>query len=579
MDDIIVERDVPIVMDDALVLRADVFRPKHGSPCPVIMAQGVYGKGVPYRDAFAPQWDVLMADEPEIHPGSSKEHMVWETVDPETWVPYGYVVVRVDARGSGRSPGRLDVFSPREIRDFYNAIEWAGTQAWSSGKVGLSGISYYAITQWLVASLQPPHLAAMIPWEGAGDVYRDVMRHGGILNNGFFQFWYPKQVVKVQHGNPQAWRDPWLGESASGPEVLSEEELQGNRADPIADMVSRPLDGAWYRERSADWARVTVPFLSAANWAGFGVHPRGNFEAFTRAASTQKWLECHPGRHEEWFYKAEGTALQKRFFDYFLKGIDNGWDKEPPVRLNLRRPFSSVFEERKETEWPLARTKWTKLYLEGSDEFALPGMSWERPSRWYKRTFAALGAPLVFLSRPLDRDTEITGPLAAKLFVASSTADMDLFVNLQAYLDGVEIDFQGAVDARTPLSYGWLRASHRKLDEAKSTPHQPYHAHDEEQPLTPGEMYELDVEIWPTNVLLPRGAQIALQIGGRDFQRVLPPRAGREGDEPWAARSLNGCTHTHGRDRPGEVFGGETTVFMGGESASYVLLPIIEVEG
>ncbi|KAG7286340.1 hypothetical protein NEMBOFW57_008649 [Staphylotrichum longicolle] len=539
------------------------------------MTQGVYGKGAPYRDAFAPHWKVLMSDKPEVHRESSKEHMVWETVDPETWVLYGYVVIRVDARGSGRSPGKLDILSPREIKDYYNAIEWAGVQPWSTGKVGLNGISYYAITQWLVASLQPPHLAAMIPWEGAGDAYRDMMRHGGIQNNGFFDFWYPKQVVKVQHGNPQAWHDPWLGESSSGPESLSDAELQSNRADPISDVLSRPLDCEWYRSRSADWSKVTVPFLSAANWGGFGLHPRGNFEAFTRAASKQKWLECHPGRHEEWFYNDYGTALQKRFLDHFLKGADNGWDREPPVLLNLRRPFSNEFEMRKEADWPLPKTKWTKAYLDAADGFALPGMSWQPPSQWSKRSFAALGQPLTFLSPPLEKDTEITGPLAAKLFTSSSTTDMDLFLVFQAFLDGVEIDFQGVVEARIPLSYGWLRASHRKLDASKTLPYQPYHSHDEEQPLTPGETYELDVEIWPTNILLPKGAQIALQIGGKDFERLLPPLPSQP-DAPWAMRPLNGCTHTNAEDRPSEVFGGETTIFTGGAKPSYILLPVIE---
>lgn len=188
MDKMIIERDVPIHMDDGLVLRADVFRPKGDATSPVIMTSGVYAKGAPYRDAFAPAWEVLMATKPEVLRGSTKEFMVWETVDPEIWVPWGYACIRVDARGSGRSPGKLDIFSPREIKDYYNAIEWAATQPWCTGKVGLNGISYYAITQWLVASLQPPHLAAMIPWEGANDVYRDMMRHGGIFNNGFFEW-------------------------------------------------------------------------------------------------------------------------------------------------------------------------------------------------------------------------------------------------------------------------------------------------------------------------------------------------------------------------------------------------------
>lgn len=573
MDKMIVERDVQIPMEDGVVLRADVFRPKDGTPSPVIMTQGVYGKGVPYRDAYAPQWKVLLATKPEVLQGSTKEFMVWETVDPEIWVPWGYVCIRVDTRGAGRSPGKIDIFGPREIKDYYNAIEWAATQPWSTGKVGLLGISYYAITQWLVASLQPPHLTAMIPWEGASDLYRDFMRHGGIFNNGFFEWWYPKQVISVQHGNPKTWKDPWLGEPASGPETLSEMELQNNRADPVADILSRPLDGEWYRSRSADYSKVTVPFLSGANWAGFGVHPRGNFEAFTQAASKQKWLDCHPGRHEEWFYLDKGMALQKRFFDHFLRGIDNGWDKEPPVLLHLRRAFSEEFEQRKETAWPLPSTSWTKIYLDAVDGVAVPGMSWEPLSKSSKLTFPALGQPLTFLSPPMTEDTEITGPLAAKIFASSSTTDLDLFFTLQAFMNGKEIVFQGAVDKRTPLSQGWLRASQRKIDPSKTLPYRPYHSHDEIQPLEPGKIYELDVEIWPTNVTLPKGSQFALQISGKDFERLLPPS---QPDEPWSMRPASLCTHNHVGDRPKDIFAGETTIYTGGKSASYLLLPLIK---
>ncbi|KAJ5619329.1 hypothetical protein N7510_003313 [Penicillium lagena] len=573
MDKIIVERDVPILMDDGLILKADVFRPKDETPSPVIMTLGVYGKGVPYRDAFAPQWDVLMATKPEVLQGSTKEFMVWELVDPEIWVPWGYSCVRVDSRGSGRSPGMLDIFSKREAKDYYNAIEWAAAQPWSTGNVGLNGISYYAITQWLVASLQPPHLTAMIPWEGASDAYRDMMRHGGIQNNGFFEWWYPKQVISVQHGNPRGWQDPWLGERSSGLASLTEAELKRNRTDPVSDILTRPLDDEWYRSRSADWSKVTVPFLSAANWGGFGIHPRGNFEAFTQAASKQKWLDCHPGRHEEWFYLDHGMALQKRFLDHFLKGIDNGWDKEPPVMLHLRRPFSHKFEERKETAWPLPNTKWTKLYLDCVDAIAVPGMSWEIPSKWSKMSFAAQGHPLTFLSPPLEKDIEITGPVAAKLFGSSTTTDMDLFLTLQAFLNEREIVFQGAADANTPLSQGWLRASHRKLDPSKTLPYRPYHSHDEIQPLVPGKVYDLDVEIWPTNILLPKGSQIALQVSGKDFERMLPPK---EAGNPWEMRNPTICTHNHPGDRPTDMFGGESTIFTGGETPSYILLPFIE---
>lgn len=557
-------------MDDGVVLKADVFRPKDGKPAPVIMTLGPYGKGVPYRVGFAPQWKWLIATYPDILPGSSREFMVWETVDPEIWVPWGYVCIRVDSRGAGRSPGYLDIFSPRETKDYYHAIEWAAVQPWSTGKVGLNGISYYAINQWAVASLQPPHLAAMIPWEGAADFYRDFGRHGGIESNGFAEVWYPRQVVSVQHGNPKTVLDPWMNERASGPEELSDKELEANRSEPIFDILQRRLDVDWYRSRSADWSKVTVPFLSAANWAGYGLHPRGNFEAFTQAASKQKWLECHPGRHEEWFYLDQGMALQKTFLDHFLKGVDNGWDKEPPVLLHLRRPFSEQFEPRREQSWPLPDTMWIKAYLTADK----PALTFQAPKSPSSLEFEALGEPVTFMSPPLKQETEITGPLAAKIYASSSTEDMDLFVTLQAYSpDGREVEFQGTVDPHTPLAQGWLRASHRKLDEKKSQPYRPYHSHDELQPLTPNEIYELDVEIWPTHIILPEDFRVALQISGRDFERPLPPNVP---NEAWVSRGSGPWLHNLPADRPEQIFGGQTTIHTGGSNtASYLLLPVV----
>lgn len=337
----------------------------------------------------------------------------------------------------------------------------------------------------------------MIPWEGAADFYRDTARHGGILSNGFIDTWFPRQVVSVQHGNPKTVLDPWMNEIASGPdsELLSEAELQKNRTNPVQDIVDRPLDSDWYRSRSVDWSKVVVPFLSAANLAGFGLHPRGNYEAFTQAASTQKWLECHPGRHEEWFYLDQGMALQKRFLDHFLKGEDNGWDRESPVLLNLRRPFTEKVELRKESSWPLSKTNWTKIFLDANEPSSL-GIKWSLPTGSSSASYSAMEDTLTFYSPPLEQDTEITGPLAAKLFAASSTTDIDLFVTLQAFSpDNREVDFQGTVDPHTPLAQGWLRASHRQLDTEKTLPYRPFHTHEELLPLQAGSIYELDVEI------------------------------------------------------------------------------------
>jgi predicted acyl esterase len=560
-----IERDTPITMNDGITLRADVFRPETDERVPAIMTMGPYGKGVRYQEGYKPEWDWLIEHHPELSDGSTLSNMVWETVDPECWVPDGYAVIRVDSRGAGRSEGILDCFSPREAKDFHDSIEWVASQPWCTGKVGLCGVSYYGISQWLVAATQPPHLSAIVPWDGANDHYREQSRHGGILCT-FFKMLWPMRILRVQHGKgTNGLIDPWLGEPAAGPETLSEDELTASRADVPGHMKSHVLNDQFHRERSADLSKVTVPLLSAANWGGWGLHPRGNFEGFMRSASPQKWLEVHGGRHEELFVLPEARALQKRFLDHFLKDVDNGWDLEPPVLLNIRHP-GERFILRKENEWPLARTTWTRLYLDGAND----RLRWDVAASESSFVFEGLGEGITVESDPLSENVEITGPLAAKLFLSSSTIDADVFVTLRAFgPDGDEIWFQGTLDPTTPLAQGCLRASQRRVDVTLSKPHQPYHLHDVIEPLVPGEVYELDVEIWPTSIVLPAGYRLAVTIAGRDFAR------GASGMDDLANKGSGPFLHNDPDDRPPTIFNGMTTLHTGGAHTSYLLLPII----
>jgi uncharacterized protein len=565
-----IDWDVPIAMDDGLVLRADLFRPLAEGRYPVLLSYGPYAKGLAFQDGYPSAWERMVRQHPDVAAGSSNLYQSWEVVDPEKWVPEGYACLRVDSRGCGCSPGFIDHFSPRETKDFYDCIEWAGVQPWSSGKVGLNGISYYGINQWHVASLQPPHLAAMCIWEGAADWYRDMTHHGGILST-FWANWYDMQVKTVQYGAGERGRRSRVhGELVCGPETLSEEELAQNRCDFGRDILGHPRDDDYHKARSPVWEKVVTPFLSAGNWGGQGLHPRGNFEGFVRAASTQKWLEAHGIEHWTHFYTDYGRQLQLRFFDHFLKGEANGWDKQPRVLLQVRHP-GERFVERDEHEWPLARTAWTKFYLD-LDSLALrrePGAAAS------SKAFEALGEGVTFLTPPLAEETEITGPSAAKLFVASSTTDADLFLVLRVFsADLKEIVFQGAIDPHTPIGQGWLRASHRKLDPALSTPYRPYHTHDEPWPLIPGEPVEVDVEIWPTSIAVPAGYRIGLTIRGRDYEYG----GGSGGRLSNFKNELRGCgpfLHDDPADRPKAIFGGLTTLHAAPGQQPYLLLPII----
>jgi predicted acyl esterase len=563
-----IDWQVPITADDGLVLRADVYRPDGPGTFPAIVSYGPYAKGLPFQEGYAPQWEKMVAEHPDVAEGSSTRYQCWEVADPEKWVPHGYACVRVDSRGAGWSPGFIDVWSRREAQDLAVCIEWAAAQPWCSGKVGLSGISYYAMNQWHVAALRPPHLAAMIPWEGAADHYRDVTHHGGILCD-FAANWYERQVKTVQYGlGTRSAVNPNTGEHVAGPEDLDDEDLRRNRADLGEQIRRRPLDGPYYRERSADWEHVTVPFLSAANWGGQGLHPRGNFEAFTQAAAPRKWLEVHGGEHWTHYYTSYGLDLQRRFFDHFLRGVDNGWERTPPVRLNIRHP-GERFVLREEREWPLARTRWTRVYLDAAAMTLQPAA----PAGAGCVSYQALGEGADFALPAAAEPMELTGPLAARIFVSSSTDDADLFLVLRLFdPTGEEVTFQGALDPNTPIAQGWLRASHRRLDPARSLPYRPYHPHDAEDFLAPGEIVPLDIEIWPTCIVVPAGYRLVLSVRGKDYeyQGKLSPFAERF---YYAGRGVGPFTHTAGR--PAGRYGGTVTIHTGAEYPSFLLLPVI----
>jgi predicted acyl esterase len=564
-----IERDVPVPAGDGVVLRADVFRPEGPGRYPVILSYGPYAKGLAFQEGYADQWRLMTEAHPDVARGSSNVHQNWEVVDPEKWVPDGYCCVRVDSRGAGRSPGLLDPFSPRETQDLYECIEWGAAQPWSTGKIGLNGISYYAMNQWHVAALHPPHLAAMCVWEGAADFYRDGTHHGGILSS-FWMNWYGKQVTVVQHGvGEKGPRHPVTGETVAGPETLTDAELAAARV-PFGEQIrSHPLDDEFHRARSANWGQITVPFLTAANWGGQGLHTRGNFEGFTQAAAPRKWLEVHGLEHWTHFYTDYGVDLQKRFFACFLHGDDSGWRDQPPVQLQVRR--LDGFTRRTEREWPLARTAWRRLYLRpGPNELSeAAGASQESLS------YRADSDGVTFTADPAERETEITGPVAARLFVSSTTDDADLFCVLRLLRPGGrEVTFPGAIDPNTPVAQGWLRLSHRKLDPELSTPYRPYHSHDEIQPLTPGEIYQADVEIWPTSVVVPPGYRVALTIRGRDYgvRRPGAPRLGTFKNE------MTGCgpfLHDDPVDRPAHLTASTQTLWHGPGRESYLLLPVI----
>ncbi|MEE2777493.1 MAG: CocE/NonD family hydrolase [Acidobacteriota bacterium] len=514
---IFIEKNVVVRLEDGTRLRADVFRPQDQETHPAILSMSPYPKDVHFRDWNLAAWEKLGGDE------AYGELMHWESADPQWWVPQGYVVVRLDAPGTGESGGSTATLTREEAEAFAEAVEWAAQQRWSNGRVAVMGISYHAMAAWQVAALQPEGLAAIVAWEGAQDLYGDVARHGGILSNTFIDRW-----------------------------TDNVEKLTGKRLPELAAAKSE-LFTEEVAEHNPDLAAIDVPLLSAGNWGGVGLHLRGNVYGFVGAGSRHKMLRLHLGDHVAPFYSVDGLALQKRFLDRWLRDIPTGIENEPPIKLAIRLG-GDRYRWRYEYEWPIKRTHWTRYFLDG-DGLALVGEP-RRPSTAVYSADATRGrGSAIFTSGDFERRTEVTGPAKLKLWISTTHDDADLFVivrNLDP--NGREVTYPGSNQPALAAAYGWLRASHRELDAARSHPYRPVHAHAETQSIDPEEIVPVEIEILPTSFVLGRGHRLVVEVAANDDPRLFP------------------FTHTDPDDRVQE---GQITIHTGGEHDSHLLLPII----
>jgi len=537
---LIVEKDIWIPLRDGSLLCADIFRPDGGAErFPVIMNIGPYHKD----KLWVPPADLEEAPNP---------YMNWEAANPMWWCPRGYALVRVDTRGSGKSPGKSEPSSYQEALDSYDCIEWIARQSWCSGSVGTLGVSYHAAFQWRVAGLQPPSLKAIMPWEGRADQYRDQAYHGGIFAMGFIAAWHNTNTAHHLLGKPRSYN----------PDAFQN--------DMLWHFMRNDLDSEYWRTCSARWENITVPVYSVGNWTGFSMHLRGNTEGFMCAASKYKKLRIHTGSHYHPFHSEEGRTDQLRWFDYWLKGIDTGIMDEPPVKLEIRTGGSKKpYPFRFENEWPIARTRWTKLYLKIDREAsyradAVEGeLTQAPPSEPGQVTYDASSPTrpgptprgVSFETRPMTQDTEVTGPIVLNLWVSSTAEDMDIFATIRNIgpdgKDVCEVGQRG--EPLAAVTKGWLRASHRKLDRQRSLPYRPYHAHDERWWLKPGEIVECQVEIWPTSIVIGKGHKLRLDIS------------------PVDGVGSSHFTHYHADYNTGA----KSTIYSGGDRASYLLVPII----
>jgi uncharacterized protein len=519
----IIERDVAIPMRDGVKLYANIFRPADERPVPPIIAWSPYGKHVPF--------DPRRFLNAGVKEGDTSQYTAFEAPDPVFWVPSGYAVINIDVRGTWYSEGTAHYLAPEEAQDFYDAIEWAGTQAWSNGKVGLSGVSYLAQLQGRVAELNPPHLAAINPWEGWTDTYREVATHGGIPDTHF-------------------WPALWNRWGASKGEI---EDLE-------TETKEHPLFDDFWRSKTADFSKVTTPAFVVASWTDQGLHTRGTFEGFKHIASKQKYLLAHGQKKWAHYYVPENMRRLRAFFDHVLKGEDNEVTRWPKVMIEVREK-SGVAQWHAENEWPLARTQYTKLHLDAADG----SMQRERVEQGASVSYESVIAELADADRAtfditFDAPTELTGYMKLRVFMSCEASDdMDVFVGLHK-LDATGALVPFAYYAQFddgPVALGWLRASHRETDPQKSTEWQPVHPHTREQKIRPGEIVPLDIEIWPSGTHFAAGETLRLIVQGTDLNRYPKDKV------PVYFRH-EACGNK-----------GRHVIHTGGAHESYLLVPVI----
>ncbi|WP_436884426.1 CocE/NonD family hydrolase [Mammaliicoccus sciuri] len=477
--EMIMEKDVAVPMSDGAVLYVNVIRPNKPGKFPVVMSADTYGKdNKPKITNMGSLWPTLGAI-----PTSSITPE--ESPDPGFWVPNDYVVVKVALRGSAKSKGALYPWGLSEAKNYAEVIEWAGQQEWSNGNVGTNGVSYLAVTQWWVASLNPSHLKAMIPWEGLNDMYREIAFHGGIPDTGFYRFWYEGIVAR--------WPESEI-------EDLKKEQ-----------KLHTMFDEYW-KGKQADLSAIKVPMFVCASWSTQGLHNRGTFEGFKQASSEDKWLKIHGRKEWESYYARESLEQQKEFFDYYLKGIENDWKDTPKVSYEVRDKFYRG-NTKTATNFPLPNTKETALYLDGSD-MTLKDLKPETSTK-ISYNSEVEGKDEVRFNKVFNEDTELTGNMKLKLWVSAEEADdMDLFVGIKKFnKKGEEVNFPDFNHIEHgQVASGWLRVSHRELDTEKSTPLQPWHKHESELKLAKDEIVPVEIEILPSSTLFKKGEQLEVVI-------------------------------------------------------------------
>ena len=481
-----IERNLAVTLRDGTTIYADLYRPAGAAgeaDLPVLLAWGPYGKHALTNQVF---WPLSGVDPDWLSPLTP-----FEGPDPVWWTQRGYALAVVDPRGAWQSEGDFHHNGEVEARDCYDTIELLADRPWSNGRVGMSGVSYLAAIQYYVAPLRPPALAAINPWEGFSDWYREFAYHGGIPETGFI----PRASDNIRYSLNRT-EDTW------------------------ANVQAHPLIDDYWRSKQPDLEGIETPAYVVASWSDQGLHLRGTLEAYKRMASPQKWLEVHGQKKWAHYYRPESRQRRLQFFDHFLKERPTALAAWPPVRLEVRDRFGEA-KERSEAEWPLARTRYVPLYLDAASSSLSP----EPPDHEALTDYDAATGRATF-DITFDKPTELTGHMKLRLWLEIDAGeDADIFVAAQKLDSDGEPVGMGfyAFYENGPVALGWLRASHRALDPEKSTAWQPVHPHLAEEPLLPGEIVPLEIELWSSSTRFGPDQTLRIVIQGRDIYTDAAP--------------------------------------------------------
>jgi len=519
---LIVERDLSVPMRDGTHLFANLFRPSDGQPHPIIMSVTPYGKDK-LPDHFATF--IMRLSGVKFGKLNCSKLTGFESPDPVYWVHQGYSVLQADVRGMHRSEGEAGVLRPKDAEDYYDLIEWSASQPWCTGRVGLLGVSYLAMSQWEVAALKPPHLRAIVPWEGASDLYRELAFHGGIPETKFVPTWFRNRIKRGHNRNfPMA-------------------------EDFLEERDRHQFDDEYWTTKRPALENIEVPALVCASWSDQGLHTRGSIEGFERISSKQKWLFTHGRKKWETFYSEEALACQKQFLDYFLLDLDNGQDRVPMVRLEVRKAFYRQ-DVRSEEGWPVPSVKPMQFYLSANTgKMQKEQIASEAEIRYLSTSESGRAVFSIAFEHPI----ELIGSMRLKLWISTSEGDdLDLFVVLRKLeSSGQEVFFSGYNGyEKDAVAKGWLRVSHRELDRLRSTALQPWHRHARLQKLRPDEVVPVEIEFWPSATSFEAGSTLQLAIQGHDAARY--PAFGHR-------RLVNSGWHT---------------IFAGGAYDSFLVVPV-----